>query len=468
MLILNNLNNNVLKNNALKSHNMTSGSVYRQLISYSVPLCIGSLFQLLYNVIDAIIVGRFVSSEALAAVGSTGMLINIYVYFFLGFSVGAGVLIGQCFGSKDNDKLREAVQTTVAVTLVMCVVLTVVGYFTVSPMLKIIRVPDNVFNDSAAYLRIYFLGISGLLIYSIGGEIMRAVGNTSLPLYFLIFSSVVNIFLDLFFVLGFDAGVKGVAWATVIAQLLSAVLILIILTTTHEVYHLEWRGIHINKNQLKTILSTGMPAGIQSVITACANLMAQTYINALGSACMAGWSCFNKILSVAMLPTGALAQATTAFISQNAGAEKNDRIKEGVFKSNILSVIISTVVAVITFAFAKQFMSIFTDDSEVIRFGAVFIHWIIFSLIYYSLGNNISNAMIGLGDSKGPTRIKLAFFVGLRFVLLYIVAVFIPANPIAVSVVFPISWAAGTIGIFIYYKLRWAKRFGQTDNVITD
>ncbi|MCQ2459934.1 MAG: MATE family efflux transporter [Ruminococcus sp.] len=446
-----------------KVHDMTNGNIYRNLITYSFPVFVGSLFQLFYNIIDTIIVGRFISTEALAAVGSTGLIINIMVYFFLGFSVGAGVLVGQCFGAKDKDSLREAIQTTLTVTFILCIILTVVGYGASAPMLKLIGTPEDVFNDAFVYMRIYCIGISGLLIYNIGGEILRAVGNTLMPLYFLIFSSVANVVLDLVFVLAFDAGVAGVAWATVIAQFLSAMMILVLLTRTKEIYRLEWRNLHVNLSQVKTIFKIGMPAGLQSMITGFANLLAQSYINALGAACMAGWSCFNKLLSIAMLPTGALSSATTNFVSQNTGAKNYPRIKEGITKSNLLNFIFSMVITVVMFIFAEPLIGIYTTDPDVIRYGAIFMHWIIFSIIVYSIGNNLISAMIAAGDSMIPTLIKLSTYVGLRILYLFIIGKFFTGTATTVSLAFPISWTVGAASLYIYYKTIWKNRIGNSD-----
>lgn len=447
-----------------KVRDMTSGNIYRNLIAYSFPVFVGSLFQLFYNIIDTIIVGRFIGTEALAAVGSTGLIVNIIVYFFLGFSIGAGVLVGQCFGAKDKNSLREAIQTTIAVTFILCVILTVAGYFASGPMLHLIGTPQDVFNDAFVYLRVYCIGISGLLIYNIGGEILRAVGNTVMPLYFLIFSSIANVVLDLVFVLVFNAGVAGVAWATVIAQFMSAIMILVLLTRTNEIYRLEWRGFHINPSQVKTMLKIGMPAGLQAVITGLANLLAQSYVNALGAACMAGWSCFNKLLNIAMLPTGALSSATSNFASQNMGAKNYSRIKEGVTKSNILSFAFSTVITTGMFIVAEPLIGIYTTDSEVIRYGATFMHWIIFSIIVYSIGNNLISAMLATGDSIVPTLIKLRTYVGLRLLCFFIIGKFFTSTAVTISLAFPISWTAGAVSLYIYYKTTWEKRIVNPDS----
>lgn len=215
-----------MKLSQMKARSMTSGNIYKHLSIFSIPLLIGNMFQILYNMVDSIVVGRFVSTEALAAIGATGMVINVLVYFFMGFSAGAGVLISQCSGAKDEKLIHEAVETTSALTLIICAAFTAICYFATDPVLRLIDVPENVFDDASLYLHIYSVGISGLLVYNIGGAILRSVGNSVVPLYFLIFSSLLNVVLDLVFVLVFKAGVAGVARATVIAQILSAALIL--------------------------------------------------------------------------------------------------------------------------------------------------------------------------------------------------------------------------------------------------
>lgn len=444
-----------MKLSQLRARSMTSGNIYKHLCLFSVPLLIGNLFQLLYNTVDAVVVGRFVSTEALAAIGATGMVINVLVYFFMGFSVGAGVLIGQCFGAKNEESIHEAVETTIAVTLILCFVITLIGYFGTTPMLRLINVPADVFGEAEAYLRIYFLGISGLLIYNIGGAVLRSVGNSIIPLYFLIFSSVLNIVLDLLFVIAFGFGVEGVAWATVIAQFASAALIILLLTKTPDIYRLSWRDLHINREQLRTIVNIGLPAGIQMVITAFANLVAQSYVNSLGAECMAGVGCFNKLLSFALLPMSAFANATTTFVSQNVGAKQFERTREGIHKSNMLNLGFSLVISILMFVFAEQLTGIYTTDEKVIYFGALFMHWVIFSIIYYSLGNNITAAMVGLKDSKGPTLIKLVFFVGMRLAFLYLATAFMGNTPEIVALTFPVSWGLGTIALLIYYNKRW-------------
>ena len=440
---------------------MTSGNIYRHLLAYSVPIFLGSIMQMLYNIVDTIIVGRFIGMEAMAAVGATGMVTNIALYLFLGFSVGAGVIVGQIFGAKENGALREVTQTIIAFTLILCAVFTVVGYALSDKILRLIKTPDDVFPYSLTYLHIYFIGISGMLIYNIGGEILRSVGNSTMPLIFLAVSSAINIILDIISVVVLHAGVAGVAWATAISQFASAAMVMVMLSTTKEVYRLEWRGLHINFPLLKRMLSIGLPSCIQSVITAFTNLLAQTYINLLGSACMAGWSCFNKLLGICMMPTIAFSAASAVFVSQNFGAKQFARVKAGIRKSVIMNIGSSAVISIAMFVFAEALIGIFTDDAEAIHFGAMFIHWVILSMIYYCIGETLTRSMMGMGDSKAPTAIKLVFYVGLRLALLVAISTALAITPISVSLVFVVSWAIGTAALFLYYKIHWAKRLSQ-------
>ena len=272
------------------TRDMTSGSIVRQILLFSLPLMLGNVFQMLYNTVDSIVVGNFVGKEALAAVGSTTMIVNMLVFFFNGFSVGAGVVIAQHFGARDMERLHTAIETTLCMTFVLCGVFTAVGILSVRPMLRFMSTPQDVFEDSVTYLTIYFWGISGLLVYNIGSGILRAVGDTARPLMFLILTSLLNIVLDLLFVLAFHLGIAGVAYATILSQLISSVLTLMLLTRTKEIYRMSWRDLRIDLPVLRRIFSVGLPAGIQSVITAFSNVFVQSYVNFFGSSVMAGWS----------------------------------------------------------------------------------------------------------------------------------------------------------------------------------
>ena len=233
-----------------RTRNMTEGPILKQVILFSLPLMLGNAFQMLYNTVDVIVVGNYVSKQALAAVGSTTMITNMFVFFFNGFSVGAGVLISQYFGALEHEKLHDAIETTMAMTFVLSLLFTIVGVVGVKPMLAFMATPDDVFADATTYLTIYLAGISGLLVYNMGSGILRAVGDTVRPLFFLILTSVLNIFLDLLFVIAFGMGIAGVAWATIISQMISAVLTLILLSGSEEIYRLSWKDLRIDPQAL--------------------------------------------------------------------------------------------------------------------------------------------------------------------------------------------------------------------------
>ncbi|MBP5169514.1 MAG: MATE family efflux transporter, partial [Oscillospiraceae bacterium] len=299
------------------ARNMTIGPIFGQLVLFSLPLMLGNVFQMLYNTVDSIIVGNFVSKQALAAIGSTTMITNMMVFFFNGFSVGAGVTIGQYFGARNMEKLHRAIETTMAATFLLSLIFSIAGVMLVRPLLRMMSTPEDVFADATIYLKIYIGGISGLLIYNMGSGILRAVGDSTRPLYFLILTSILNILLDLFFVIVLKTGIAGAAIATILSQFLSGVLILVLLTRTKDIYRLRWGELRLDLPILRQIFAVGMPAAIQSVLTAFSNIFVQSYINFFGSDCMAGWSSYNKLDQFIMLPMQSMAMAATTFVSQN-------------------------------------------------------------------------------------------------------------------------------------------------------
>ena len=307
---------------------MTSGSITKLLIMFAVPLVIGNLFQQLYNTVDSLVVGNFVGSHALAAVGSTTSIINMIVMFFTGTSVGAGVVISRYYGAHDDEKLHIAVETTMALTFICGILLTGLGIWVTPYMLEFMSTPEDVLPSASVYLEIYFSGVFGLLVYNMGSAILRAVGDTKRPLYFLCLSSVMNIALDLLFVVGFGMAIEGVAYATIISQFISAALVLVVLSRSTENYRLTWRDLRIDKGIFKQILMIGLPTGFQQSLTSFSNVYVQSYINTFGSSCMAGWSSYSKIDQFVFLPMQSIGQASTTFMSQNLGAGNLPRAKK--------------------------------------------------------------------------------------------------------------------------------------------
>ena len=440
------------------ARDMTSGSIAKQLVLFALPLMLGNVFQMLYNTVDSIVVGHFVGKEALAAVGSTTVIVNMLVFFFNGFSVGAGVVIGQHFGGRDLERLHAAVETTMAVTFACCALFTAVGVVTVGPMLRLMSTPEDVLADATTYLTIYFAGFSGLLIYNMGSGILRAVGDTTRPLMFLVITSVLNIVLDLAFVIWLKAGIAGVAWATIIAQFVSAALTLTLLTRTRDIYRLSWRDLRVDGHVLRRIFSVGLPAGVQSVITAFSNVFVQGYINAFGSACMAGWGCYNKLDQFIMLPIQSTAMATTTFVSQNIGADRKARADRGTKTAVGLSMAMVGGIAAIIVIFAEQAVRLFSRDASVIGFGALFLRANTFFLVANCVDHSLAGAMRGRGDARGPMIIMLMCFVAIRQVHLYVVTHYISNTPLLVGLGYPVGWVSCCVIELIYYFRRYGGR----------
>ena len=307
---------------------MTEGVIWKQLLAFSMPLLVGNLFQQLYNTVDSIVVGNFIGSEALAAVGSSNSLINLIIGMFMGIATGAGVIISQYYGAKDEQKLHWAVHTCMALSLIGGALLIVLGVLLSPLILRLMGTPEEVMPNSVAYLRIFFCGSLFNLVYNMGAGVLRAVGDSRRPLYYLCVSSVVNIILDMVFVVVFRMGTAGVGYATVIAQAVSSVLTVRALMKTEDSYRLVPSRIRIDRRMMKRILKLGIPSGIQQSIISLSNVIVQANINGYGAAAMAGYGAYSKVDGFAMLPLQSFCMASTTFTGQNIGAKKARRVKD--------------------------------------------------------------------------------------------------------------------------------------------
>ena len=431
---------------------MTEGSILRHILEFAIPMAIGLLFQQLYNAVDSVVVGQYVSKQALAAVGSTGNIINMLVGLCNGLSVGAGVVISQRFGAKDYDKLHEAVHTTLSITFILGVIATVVGMSIVTPMLHMMETPDDVFDQAKTYLTIYFAGMSGLLLYNMGAGILRAVGDSRRPLYFLAFSAGLNIVGDLVFVLVFHMGVAGVALATIISQFCSAVMVMVVLTRTNEPYGVKWNHLRIRWDMLKQILAVGMPSGIQQAITSFSNVFVQSYINAFESACMAGWTSHNKLDAFLLIPVQSIAMASTTFVGQNYGAKKPSRAKEGVKQALRLSVVITAVLAVLMILCRRPLLRLISPEADVIEFGAYFVS--VISPFYVTICFNqiYAGALRGVGNAKVPMVVMLFCFVLFRQTYLYTTHQYFGQSLLLTALAYPAGWVLCSILLAICYR----------------
>ena len=433
-----------------KDVDMTEGNITRHIISFALPLLIGNVFQQLYNTVDTWVVGNYVSNEAFSAVGTVGPIINMLIGFFMGLSSGAGVVISQYYGAKRNREVHDTVHTAMVMTLVMGVAFTAIGLAMTPFMLRLMNTPDNGMPESTAYLTIYFSGILGLMVYNIGAGILRAVGDSQRPFYFLVVCALINTVLDLLFVLVFHMGVEGVALATVIAQSTSALLVVITLMKTDTCIKFRLRDLKINYAMLGKIFRVGIPAAIQMAITAFSNIFVQSYINYFGDNCMSGWTAYAKIDQLLFLPMQSIALASTTFVGQNLGCNQVERAKKGVSQALLIAIVSTVVLMIPVMAFASPVVAFFNNKEEVVEIGTMLLHWLSPFYVLCCFNQIYSGALRGAGNSRAPMIIMLSSFVAFRQVYLFIMArAWNEIIPIAMS--YPAGWLLCSTLTAIYY-----------------
>ena len=434
---------------------LTEGSIWKCMLSFAFPLFLGNLFQQLYNTADSLIVGNFLGDDALAAVSSSGSLIFLMVGFFNGIAIGAGVIVARYYGAKQKQQLSNAIHTLVAFGLVSGVLLMLVGMALTPYILRWMGTPENVLPNSILYFRIYFSGSIGFVMYNIFMAILQSVGDSKHPLQYLIISSFINIALDLLFIAVFGLGVGSAAAATVISQIVSALLSFFLLLKAPEEYRISIKKIRFDSAMLKQLLSYGLPAGLQNSIISIANVVVQSNINAFGSSAMAGCGAYSKIEGFVFLPITCFNQALTTFIGQNIGAQKLERVKKGAKFGILCSIAIAELIGVILYLFAPFLVSLFVEAEEVIHFGVLQARTV--SLFYFLLA--LSHCMAGIfrgaGKSLVPMLVMLAFWCILR--ITYITTIMHFVNVItAVFWAYPLTWSLSSLVFLIYYfKAKW-------------
>ncbi|MEO2264027.1 MATE family efflux transporter [Lachnospiraceae bacterium HCP28S3_F9] len=434
---------------------MTEGSIWKKLLMYSIPLILGNLFQQLYNTVDSIIVGNYIGSEALAAVGSSGSIINLLIGFCVGASAGAGVVIAQFFGAQDKEGVRKAVHTTLAIAIAAGVVMTVVGILLVPFLLRAMGTPEEVFGQAVTYLQVYFGGIFFSVIYNMSAGILNAVGNSRRSLIYLMIAAVSNIFLDLLLVVVLKMGIVGAALATDISQLLSCIFILLFLTRSQEIYRVRLREIRFYERMPSKIIKIGLPTGIQHVVISFSNVLVQSSVNSFGAAAMAGFAAYIKIDGFNILPVMSFSTAATTFTGQNIGAGKYDRVKRGMYVSLAMGIIYTIATGILLLIFAPQVIGVFTDNQEVVTYGVYIMKF--FCPFYWSLAilHVLSGTIRGTGHTLEPMLVIL--FSLCVFRVIWITAALSIAHQFSyVMVVYPLSWMVGMILILLYaWKGRW-------------
>lgn len=436
---------------------MVQGPIWKELLLFSIPLILGNLFQQLYNTVDSIIVGNYIGSEALAAVGSSGSLINLLIGFCVGTSAGAGVVISQCYGAQDSDKIKESVHTTLAIAVVAGVVMSIMGILLTPAILRMMGTPVEVLPDSILYLRIYFAGMFFNIIYNMAAGILNAVGNSKRSLIYLAIAACSNIVLDLIFVVYLGMGVEGVALATDISQMISAFFVIRFLIKSKESYHVVLREIRLRKEMALRIIKIGIPTGIQNIVISFSNVIVQSSINSFGAYAMAGFAAYIKIDGFNILPVLSFSMAATTFAGQNIGAGKYDRVKKGMRTSVLMGVLYALGTGFLILCFNAKILGVFTDNQEVIGYGVQMMHY--FCPFYFVLSamHILAGTIRGTGKTIQPMLIFLGSLCVFR-ILWIAVTMSIKHDIKYIFMAYPVSWIVGAI-VMIWYtcKGKWLK-----------
>lgn len=444
-------------------NSLTEGPIWKKLILFALPILLGNIFQQFYNTFDSWVVGNYLGDDALAAVSSSGSLIFLMIGFFNGLAMGAGVIIARYFGARDYQAMRLAIHTDVAFGITAGIFLTIVGVTFTPTILRWMDTPKEVLPQSIIYFRYYFCGALFTVMYNIFVGILHAIGDSRHPLYYLIFSSIVNVVLDLLLVGGLHMGVGAAALATTISQGISAVLCCIRLTKCDENYRLRFRQIRYHWPSFRQIITYGLPSGIQNSVISIANLVVQTNINSFGKAAMAGCGAYSKIEGFAFLPITCFAQALSTFVGQNLGARQYDRVKKGVGFGIACSVSLAELVGILSWVFAPQLIGIFNDTQVVIDYGTRHMRTICLFYCLLAFSHCIAGIMRGAGKATVPMFTMLSCWCVLR--VTYITIAVRHINELTtVSKAYPITWACSSLVFLIYFlKADWIHAFDKKE-----
>lgn len=442
---------------------ITEGVIWKQLLYFFFPILLGTFFQQLYNTADAMVVGRFVGKEALACVGgSSSQIINLIVGFFIGLSSGATVIIAQYYGGRCEKELQDTLHTAMAFSIIGSIVISILG-ITLSPMiLRMMNTPEYLMKDSLLYLRFYFGGILFVFIYNIGSGILRAVGDSKGPLYFLIFCCFCNIFLDLLLVMVFRMGVMGVALGTLISQALSSLLVLRSLMRTRDIYRLELRKIRLHSAPLSMLLKIGLPAGLQSTMYNLANMVIQAALNSFGTDTMAAWTAFGKVDSFYWMISSAFGVAITTFVGQNYGAGKIDRMKKSVRVCFCMDLATALTLSALMYLFLGKFLlSLFTTDAEVLSIGVRIMQIIVPAYAPFVFIEIFSGALRGAGNVLIPMLLTCGGICVTRILWIFF---FVPSHRAVETIIFsyPGSWVLTAILFVLYFTWYARKHWNHT------
>lgn len=443
---------------------MTEGSIWKAILLFALPIFFGGLLQQFYSMFDSWTAGHYIGDTALAAVSSSGSLIQMMVGLFNGVAMGAGVVIAKLFGAEEYDDMRKAIHTMIAFGLAAGAFLTVFGVILTPTLLQWMGTPENVLAESIVYFRVYSYGIVFSVMYNIFVGILHAVGDSRHPLMFLMVSSVINVLLDLFFVAGLHWGVASAAAATTIAQGISVLLcVTYLVRSTTEVYHLDWREIRFDLKSLRDILRFGLPAGVQNSVVSFANVIVQSNINAFGSAAMAGCGAYSRLEGFAFLPITCFTQALSTFVGQNLGARRYDRVKKGAGFGIGCSIVIAELIGIISYIFAPQMIAIFNDQPDVVRFGTLHMRTICLFYCLLAFSHCIAAIMRGAGKASVSMVTMMVFWCVVRVIYITVAIQFVPELQ-TVSRAYPITWSCSSVVFLIYFlKVDWIHNFDRIE-----
>ena len=434
---------------------MTEGSIWKSILLFSVPLILGNLLQQLYNTADSVIVGNFLGSNALAAVGSSGSPIYLLIGFSQGVAVGAGVVVSQYLGAKDKKETRIAVHTSLAIAAILGLILTVGGIAVSRTLLVWMNTPDEVLGDAVTYMKLYFGGVLFSVIYNMAAGILNAAGNSRRSVLYLACASITNIILDLVLIAGLRMGVEGAAIATDISQLVSCVLSLRFLMRVEDDYRVMAKEVRVHKKMAVRIIKVGLPTGIQNMVISLSNVLVQVSVNGYGAAAMAGFAAYMKVDGFNILPVLSFSMAATTFVGQNFGAGKIDRVKKGTFVTLGMCIVYTILTGILLLVFQDSIMHLFTGDETVIAYGKICMLY--FCPFYWMLGilQGLAGTVRGTGKSVPPMVVLLISLCLFRIVWIQF-ALPLFAGIEGVLLVYPVSWAVGAVLMVLYaWKGKW-------------
>ena len=429
---------------------MTCGPFLKKIMIFSVPLILTGILQLAYNTADIVVVGRFVGKEALAAVGSTGSLVNLFVNIFLGLSMGSGVMVARHIGARDDKRVSDCVHTSMLLSIFCGILIGIIGFFLSGEMLKLMQVPDDVLDLATLYLKVYFLGSPGLMVYNFGASIVRSTGDTKRPLVILAVSGFVNVILNLILIIVFKFGVEGVAIATIISQYLSAIFIVAYLLVINNSCRFDIRKLRINKTELKQILRLGLPAGVQSSLFSISNVIIQSSVNSFGSVAMAGIAAGSNYDSYIFTGTNAVSQTAMTFTSQNIGAKKFENIGKIYRYCLTFASAIGISLGIVGFIFSDQIVAFFSDDPGVIQIGAERMRLVMPFFFFCSLMDVTASDIRGMGKSVEPMIVSLIGACGIRIFWVFFI---LPLDRTLINLYwsYPVSWTVTFFAQFIMF-----------------